>query len=54
MHSEAPEDLASLRFNECDCGPLVITERVELTRCPSVDAPSEEKGHLEYLQRQLR
>jgi hypothetical protein len=54
MHSEAPEDLASLRFNERDTGPLVITVSVELSRCPSVCAPSEEKGNLEYLRRQLR
>ena len=51
MHGEAPEDLASLRFNECYCRSLFITERVELSSCPSVGAPSEEKGHLEYFLR---
>ena len=54
MHGEAPKDLASLRFNKCDCGSLVITESVELRCCPSVSASSEEKGHLKYLLRQLR
>ena len=46
LHCEAPEDLASLRFDERDSGSLVVTERVELSSCPSVGAPSEEKGHL--------
>jgi hypothetical protein len=40
LHSETPEDLASLRFYDCDCGSLIITESVELIRCPSVGAPS--------------
>ena len=53
MHGEAPKDLAYLRFNECDCGSLVITESVELGNCPSVGAPSEEKSNLEYPLRKL-
>ena len=53
LHSKAPEDLASLRFNDCYCRSFVITERVELSRRPSVGASSEEKSHLEYLLRKL-